>query len=553
MKIGIVLNTMKQKIDVKYSCGLLILSFLIGGCQLMNLQAGADPLASAPDTASVEEDGSAKLPSGADENARNVEEAIADFTPEPDELDRIFVEERYALYNDKQSKWQMLKNETALFGAGFAQPERFVSCYQLVQSIAGGYRELQSEPDHGYFVTSKYDIRFLAEECDTVFGVQASYLPTMLDQFRAEAEEKGRDIVFYYAEKQDFSRVISAVENMPGDGVLSPELQRIYGRALVEMDRFGDAARVLSLVVAGLDHRGQWPLRLEIAELLIASGEYEEARNQYLAIAEVLSSWEETHKVVTDQLALLSGADDHPTEISLYSKCLSAYLSFDGHAIPLELEQNVQQLQAEYPSGIHADAALKLYRRAEEQVRNDINLRLLQVQKIKDEKRFQVALDRLQEMKQAHQPADVAARIDEMANIVTADHNVYLQLEKEKRTQSLADRWQEGLNLLDMQMYDESIAIFSGLLGTEYDSRAAKKIERGSVLAATALRSEAANLFVQARRTTDYNSRITLLNQSRTLLQEILDKYPQVDLAEKAAVHITVIDEQLQDMGVFGE
>lgn len=553
MKIGIVLNTMRQKIDVKYSCGLLILSFLIGGCQLMDPQAGADPLASAPDTAPVEADLIAKLSPGADENGRGVEEAVADFTPEPDELDPIFVEERYALYSDKQSKWEMLKNETALFGVGFAQPERFASCYQLVQSIAGGYRELRSETEHGYFVTSKYDIRFLAEECDTVFGVQASYLPTMLEKFKAEAEEKGRDIVFHYAEKQDFGRVISAVENMPGDGVLSPELQRIYGRALVEMGRFGDAARVLSQVVAGLDHQGQLPLRLEIAELLIASGEYEEARNQYLAIAEVLSRWEETHKVVTDQLALLYGADEHPAEIALYSKCLHAYLSFDGQAIPLELEQNVQQLQAEYPASIHADAALKLYERAEEQVRNDISLRLLQVQKITDETRFQVALDRLQEMKQSHLPADVVARIDETVDRVTVDRNVYIKREKEKLTQSLADRWQEGLNLLDMQMYDEAIAIFSGLLGTEYDSRAAKKIERGSVLAATALRSEAANLFVRARRTTDYNSQITLLNQSRRLLQEILDKYPQVDLAEKAAVHITVIDEQLQGMGVTGE
>ncbi len=547
------LNAMKQLRTT--SCLALFLVLAVTACQPSPPQGGLEPQVDDSESAAPVESSSDGQP---DEPLEpqvefDIDEAIADFTPEPDFLDPAFVKERYALYHEKQAKWQQLKKETALLGVGFEQPDRFISCYQLVNSLALGYHDLENDPQHGYFSTSKYDIRFLSEDCDTVFGVQAIYLPTMLGNFKVEAVEKAGDIVLHYAEKQDYQRVVAAVENMPSEATLSSELNSIYGRALIKMGRLDDAARVLSLVVEGLDPREQWPLRLEIAELRIASGEYEKARNQYLAIAEVLSSWEETHKVVTDQLALLYATDDHTTEIALYTQCLHAYLSFDGHSIPVELEQNLQHLQTKYPNGIHADAAMRLYIRAEEQVRNDLSLRLLHVQKLAEENRFQQALDVLQEMKQVNLPDDAVARIDEMVIVISEGRDAYIQLEKEKRAQALADRWQEGINLLDMQMYDEAIGIFSELLGTEYDAKAVKKIEKGAALAAVSLRKEAANLFVRARRTKDYNSRISLLNQSRTLLQEILDKYPQVDLAEKVAVNIEVIDEQLQGMGVAEE
>lgn len=475
-----------------------------------------------------------------------------DFTAEEDALDPAFIAKRYQVYKDKEAKWAGLVKETATLGVGFEQPEQFVACYQLVHSLAGGYQALQSGETQGYYATSKCDIRFLSEGCDTVFGVQAIYLPTMLGVFKMEMAEQGREIVYYYNDKQDYEHIVLAVENLQdiAEGELSPELNQIYGFALVKMGRLDDAAKVLSLVVKGLDPREQWPLRLKIAELLIASGEYEEARNQYLAIAEVLSSWEETHRIVTDQLALLYATDDHTTEIALYTQCLYAYLSFDGHSIPVELEKNLRHLQLQYPGGIHTDAALRLYERAEDQTRNDVGLRLLRVQELADEKQFQQALDELQDMKQARLPDDAMARIDEMILVVREGRALFIQQEKERRVQALADRWQEGLNLLDMQMYDESIAVFSELLGTEYDGRAVKKIEKAASFAAVTLRKEAANLFIKARRTKDYNGRIAYLTQSRRLLQEILDKYPQVELAEKVAVNLAVIDEQLQAMSL---
>ncbi len=470
---------------------------------------------------------------------------------EADGFDAVFVEQRYQLYKDKELKWATLARETASLGVGFEQPEQFSACSKLVHFLSGGYQLLQSGTEEGYFVTSRSDIRFLSEDCDTVFGVQAIYLPTMLGVFKGETVERRREIVYYYHEKQDAQRVVLAVENLQEISAahLNGDLNRIYGHALIKMGRLDDAARVLTLVVQGLDPREQWPLRLEIAELLIASGEYEEARNQYLAIAEVLSSWEETHRVVTDQLALLYATDDHTTEIALYTQCLHAYLSFDGHSIPIEFEQSLQHLQSKYADGIHADAALLLYQKAEAQTRNDVGQRLLHVQDLADEKQFHQALDELKDMKQARIPADALTRIDEMEAVVNKDLAAYIQLEKEKRIQALADRWQEGLNLLDMQMYDESIIVFVELLGTDYDRRAGVEIDKASVLAAVALRKEAANLFVRARRTQDYNGRITLLTQSRRLLQDILDKYPQVDLVEKVAVNLSVIDEQLQEMG----
>ena len=547
---------MKQKIHNGYATGVAFLLMLLMGCQPSPPDSGLEPLPSDDETSSLQE-AIVEEPELVSIDIADAEvfeqlDLDADFLVEEDVLDPAFVAQRLQLYKTKEAKWGSLVKETATLGVGFEQPDQFVTCYQLVRSLAGGYESLESGEPQGYFATSKCDIRFLSEDCDTVFGVQALYLPTMLGVFKVEMAEQGQEIVHYYNEKQDYEHVVLAVENLQDitDGDLSPELNQMYGFALVKMGRLDDAAKALSLVVQGLDPREQWPLRLKIAELLIASGEYEEARNQYLAIAEVLSSWEDTHRVVTDQLALLYATDDHTTEIALYTQCLSAYLSFDGHSVPVELEKNLRRLQAQYPGGIHTGAALKLYELAEEKARNDVGVRLLFVQDLADAKKFQQALDELESMKQARLPIDAQGRIDDMILVVRDGRTLFVQQEKEKRAQALADRWQEGLNLLDMQMYDESIAVFSDLLGTEYDGRAVKEIDKASSFAAVALRKQAANLFIKARRTKDYNGRITYLTQSRKLLQEILDKYPQVELAEKVAVNLAVIDEQLQSMSL---
>lgn len=547
------LKTLRQYIP------LTLLILLFTGCQPAPPDSGLQPIpsgdtiTSALDT-TIEE--TPELVSNADEpEPIDLFDLSDEFDLEADTLDPVFVEQRYCNYTEKEAKWQSLARETATLGVGYEQADPFTSCYQLLHSIVVGYRALQADENQGYYTASKYDIRFLVDDCDTVFAVQAVYLPTMLDTYKVEMADRGLDIVHYYNDQQDYEHIVLAVENvrdLTGEK-LSSELAEIYGLALIKMGRLDDAAKVLAQVVEGLDPREQWPLRLKIAELLIASGEYEKARNQYLAIAEVLSSWEETHRVVTDQLALLYATDDHTTEIALYTQCLYAYLSFDGHSIPVELEQNLHHLQTKYPGGIHADAALKLYEQAEERTRNDVSLRLLQVQDLADANKFSKAQEMLKDMKQARLPADAQARIDEMVLVVAEGREIFIQQEKERRAQALADRWQEGLNLLDMQMYDASITVFSELLGTEYDGRAVKEIEKGSAMAAVALRKEAANLFMKARRTKDYNGRITYLTQSRRLLQEILDKYPQVELAEKVAINLAVIDEQLQAMNLSEE
>ncbi len=552
---------MKQKKQLQL-IGITVALLLLAGCQQTTSESGLEPPEQEEAVDVIEQGTVEETPELMDvDPEQEADDLLADldfttdFDVEPDELDTEFIAERAEIYTDQEVKWRALLAETSTSGVGFEQPEQFVTCVQLVYSLARGYQNLESGTAGGYFATSQYDIRYLSDDCDTVFGVQALYLPTMLGVYKLESAERGRAIVYYYEQKQDAQRVVLAVENVQEltDDPVSPELNEMYGRALIKMGRLDDAAKALSFVVQGLDPREQWPLRLEIAELLVASGEYEQARNQYLAIAEVLSSWEDIHKVVTDQLALLYATDDHTTEIALYTQCLHALLSFDGHSIPVELEQNLQRLQAKYAGGIHADAAMKLYKQAEEQTRNDVSMRLLHVQELVDANQFQYALDELSDMKQARLPSDAMTLIAEMSKVVKEERATYIQLEKEKRVQALADQWHEGLNLLDMQMYDESIAVFSELLGTEYDRRAVQEIEKSSALAAVALRKEAASLFIKARRTQDYNGRISYLTKSRRLLQEILDKYPQVDLAEKVAVNLAVIDEQLQSMDVDQE
>lgn len=69
---------------------------------------------------------------------------------------------------------------------------------------------------------------------------------------------------------------------------------------------------------------------------------------------------------------------------------------------------------------------------------------------------------------------------------------------------------------------------------------------RPQALAAAKLRREGATLFFKAGQTEDAGQKRELLLQSRQLLQTILSKYPYVELVEKVARNLQIIDEQLQ-------
>ncbi len=462
-------------------------------------------------------------------------------------FDPLFVQSRVKLYADKAEKWQVLEDKMRTFGLSSEQVQQWLQCTGLVADLVSGYEAVLDGQGDPLAVTRK-DISFAESDCDQMFAVHAALIPELLAKFQQEANAQAEAIIDYYADRKEFHQVVLAYENaveFSGKAPADLRLQEIYGRALLHTGRLEKAALVFSQVLTQSGPYEKWPLRLEVAELLIASGQYEKARAEYLHLAEILHSWEEINKSVTDKLALLFAADDHARELALYSQALHAFLSFDGDGIPNAFDSAVRELQNKYPGGIHTMAAEVLYQQAEEKIRQNTAIHLAKVEKLTDAKEFKKALDILSGMKQSRLPADSMSQVDEAISAVNAARQHHVQLEKEKRKQDLADQWQEALNLVDMELYDDSITVFIELLGTEYDSKAAVEIEKASLQAAKSLRKKAASIFIKARRATDPAARKALLKESRDLLQSILARYPQVEIADKVEVNLQVIDEQL--------
>ncbi|MEN8257420.1 MAG: hypothetical protein ABFS09_06110 [Thermodesulfobacteriota bacterium] len=463
------------------------------------------------------------------------------------QFDPQFVKSRLKLYADKEGNWQILEEKMRSFGLSPEQEEQWQQCSGLLADLVSGYGVALDGQGDPLAVTRK-DISYAESNCEEMFAVHTARIPELLTKFQQEAAEQAETVIDYYAERKEYHKVVTAYENVvqfSGKECSDLRLREIYGRALLHTGRLEKAAFVFSQVLDESGPYEKWPLRLEVGELLIAAGQYEKARAEYLHLAEILSSWEEINKSVTDKLALLFAADDHARELALYSQALKSFLSFEGNSIPNIFQSAVRELQSKYPGGIHTTAAEVLYQQAEEQVRQQTAVNLADIEKFVDDKEFKQALGLLNSMRQSHLPADYVLQVEEMALVVNDARGQHVALKKEKHKQDMADQWQEGLNLLDMQLYDESITVFMELLGTEYDRKASVEIEKASLQAAKSLRKKAANIFVKARRATDPATRKVLLKDSRILLQTILARYPQVEIAEKVTGNLQVIDEQL--------
>ncbi|PLX51052.1 MAG: hypothetical protein C0613_01665 [Desulfobulbaceae bacterium] len=531
-------------------CLAVVIGMLLTGCQ----SAPKKVVYSAPDeveqTASpvLADDGSPEGDSSEAEGAA-ADEAEAVFMANIDagRFDPAFVESRLQLYRQKVAKWQSLGTKMRAYGLGYEQEEQWRQCTALLEELYNGYAAVAEQQGAAPEVMRK-DIAFAESDCRQMFAVQASRIPELLADYRQEAAGQVAAIIDYYAADRQYSQVVAAYENAVrflGEEPQDLRLKEIYGRALLHTGQLEKAAMVFSQVLTTSGPYEKWPLRLEAAELLIAAGQYEKARAEYLHLADILNYWEEIDKTVTGKLALLFDADRHVRELALYSKVLKAFLSFDGSSMPLALEEGFRELEQAYPGTVHTDAAARLFRQAQETVRQNAGDTLATAEQLARAKEFKRALDLLKELKDGRLPADSMTQVEMAISAINASREHHIQLEKEKKIRDLADQWQEGLNLIDMELYDDAITVFMGLLGTEYDARAAAEIEQASLQAARALRKKAAAIFVRARNTNDPTARKALLNESRDLLETILARYPQVEIAEKVVVNLQVIDEQL--------
>jgi len=471
-----------------------------------------------------------------------------------------FVAGRINHYRDGQTQWQELEAGFARQEFPLPQPEKWQECTASLAAILDGYfalhAMLKNEGDEAGagqpatpFAVFQHDISFLEGDCRTQFAAAAAVIPGQAASRGAVAGQADA-AVRYWAGLGDNAQVINAYENMAAAGRekdVSPETREMYARSLRATGKLAEAAEVLLAVAQGREEWLAWPLRLQAAELLFATGEFSRAREQYEHVTALFSSLRQADGEVEKQLALLAGQNEHVRELELYSRALLGWLQYDGQQVPPQLMESVQQLEAMSPESIYAREGRELLARAggPAVVVRNADEALIKARQLAEDQKYSQALELLAPFSQDTESAETAAAVRELEEEIIRLQSEQDGMPQTEEQDALDAKWQKALQTLDERQYDQAIVLFGEFVDPAYQESARAKIAEAVNLAASELRKEAASLFIKARKSASVEQKTALLMESRRLLQQVQEKYPQADIIDKVRQNQRAIDEQI--------
>ncbi|MDU9050301.1 MAG: hypothetical protein Q3M30_15760 [Candidatus Electrothrix sp. Rat3] len=147
---------------------------------------------------------------------------------------------------------------------------------------------------------------------------------------------------------------------------------------------------------------------------------------------------------------------------------------------------------------------------------------------------------------QARQPAE-PAELSAQKKISRSSENKEKASNPPEKTAdtALQKKWVKAEEAFQAAEYDKAIALYSNLLNTSLDAKARKKIKKASLAAGQEARRKAANFFQRANSATDPKARKQHLLSSKTLLEDILQKYPLAGLDTKVKRNLSRVDKEL--------
>ncbi|MCI5123767.1 MAG: hypothetical protein D3925_04650, partial [Candidatus Electrothrix sp. AR5] len=144
---------------------------------------------------------------------------------------------------------------------------------------------------------------------------------------------------------------------------------------------------------------------------------------------------------------------------------------------------------------------------------------------------------------QATQPAELSAAKE--TNRSSRKRKKTSSPPKQLADTALQKKWAKAKEAFQATEYDKAIALYADLLNTSLDKQARKKIEKISLKAGQEARRKAANFFQRANSATDPKVRKQHLLSSKTLLENILQKYPLAGLTAKVKRNLSRVDKEL--------
>lgn len=528
--------------------GLLLLTGCVPARQMAKGTGGEGPRAPAPPE--VQERG----------NATKAKEREA--SPQPPKVpgpsgyrikgDDPVVGERITLFEKKKADWYDTGGKLAGLGKGDVWPDSWQECLQDIELTLTGYRNLRTgeEGDLNPWTVLGHDLHYFEKGCDQVLATGRSKLSEPQEPPPPEAALPGGegDQVRPAFEAGHYQEAVTAyealVKGLEGKGP-PREAQEYYGRALVKLGRLQEATTMLTALMREAGSTPTLPsieLKLLTADLLLAVGQVNEARELYEGVAKVLTPAVSQQAWATaNAQAFAEQVDDEDME--LYRDLLQAYLRFDGQQVPQPLIDGVNQLQGR-PPGPLLDLARQVLTKTTAQAQEWARTQLTEIRALIDNHEL-VRARELAERMAATAPAEMKPALATLqAEIVQAEaatkENPPLPGE-----QAPVDPWAEAQHLFEQQKYDEAIARFGTLVDGDRGAEAKAKLAEAAELAAAAMRRQAAALYAKARTIFDPEAKRQALERSAALLRELIEKYPEVSIIAKARQNLKVLEAEL--------
>lgn len=477
----------------------------------------------------------------------------------------VYVNDRIFEYGRKLDRWKELDSQSVAMDLKDEDAARMVRCFRELQNVLNGYsdlrtRMLQAEKTSVALQISsdtildlqKQDIAFLENSCGQLLSSSEAKSAGWKKRETGTDLTQLETLIDMHGGNREFEEVVQAWSQIPQSQVDGVHLRTkiMYGNALMYLHQQEKAAEVYQQIVDQMSSSNEQStdlvsLRRILADLYIASGNYQAAEKEYQKISsdyQRVGKIEEWSKL---QLSMLGNAMKDSPELAEYSSMLRDYLGFipeqDGYKVVWQAEKFLEKYPYS-PVVSNVDYIKDAARAAADSWFNGL---VAEVDRLSAEKQFTEALALLLTLPNDMVSAEQQLLVEEKNEALLLAEAVDKETNRMVVIQDLQNQWNNGLLLEKGGRYDEAIALYTNLLNSEYSVKAKEKINSLSLEAANNDRREAANLFMRYTKTTDLESRKKLLIESRRLLKDILVKYPDVEIRSKVIGNINRVEQEM--------
>lgn len=475
----------------------------------------------------------------------------------------FFINERLDLYRQKDLAAQGLDFKVKGLELVLGQEEQWQQCLASLAGINDGYQYLwddyqQNGKDrmsgNDFLHVCRDDIVFLEGSCPMVEDEVSRLLADEVKLLQETAMASLLTAMEHYGSLhryQEVRHIYLRLQKEAGSRPMPAYWQEAYGRALVGCGRLTAALAVFRGLAAEDEGEVGLRARLQMVELLVALGKVDQAREQSLLLRPGVEG-DQAGQPLGSYQRLFAGPDLKQQPIKIYGEMLYAWLTGNDLTVPLPVLERLRILNRYFPETEAAQMGQRLRSHIEQEVALKVDQRLQQARMLAAEGKYGQALSLLSPLEDAVLPIAARRAVAQlMVEIEQAGDRKRASIRR-LRQEALESGWQQANNFFDQKKYDQAFVSFHSLLNTSYRPKVKKKMVLLSRQAAADLRQAAARYFVKARDAATSQQQLGFLVNARGLLQQIIDKYPEVSIIDKVRDNLAVIEDEIRSLELKG-